>query len=157
MTFHRSFGLSVRIARIFNTYGPRMRPDDGRVVPSFICQAIRGEPLTIYGDGSQTRSFCFVDDLVEALVRLPRVGYNGPVNLGNPKERTILELAELISDMIDPQIRIVRKSLPQDDPRKRRPDITLARKLLDWEPRVSLEEGLRRTIPYFRSILGVQD
>lgn len=150
--YHRQHGMEIKVARIFNTYGPRMRPDDGRVVSNFIVQALAGQPLTIYGDGKQTRSFCYVDDLVDGLVRLmnspPDV--TGPVNLGNPGEFTMLELAQQVLAEIDPHGAIEHKPLPQDDPTQRRPDIGLAKELLDWKPQVSLAEGLPRTIEYFR-------
>ena len=153
MAYHRSHGLDVRIVRIFNTYGPRMRPDDGRVITNFIVQALRGEPLTVYGDGSQTRSFCFVEDEVEGIYRLFWSDYVGPVNIGNPDEFTILELAERVIALTGSTSTIEFRPLPPDDPRLRRPDITLARQLLGWEPRISLEEGLRRTIPYLRQVI----
>ncbi|HEY8485623.1 MAG TPA: UDP-glucuronic acid decarboxylase family protein [Longimicrobiales bacterium] len=153
MAYHRSHGIDVRIVRIFNTYGPRMRPDDGRVITNFIVQALRGEPLTVYGDGSQTRSFCFVDDEIEGIYRLFWSDYVGPVNIGNPNEFTILELAERVIALTGSTSTIEFRPLPPDDPRLRRPDITLARRLLGWEPRISLEEGLRRTIPYLRQVI----
>ena len=152
MAYHRRHGVEVRIARIFNTYGPRMRPHDGRVVSSFICQALSDEPVTVFGDGTQTRSFCYVDDLVEGILRLLRSDHNGPVNLGNPVEIEVGELAEQIISMTDSSSRIVYRPLPEDDPRVRRPDISLARELLDWEPEVRLEEGLERTIEYYRGL-----
>jgi UDP-glucuronate decarboxylase len=153
--YHRQHGLQIKVARIFNTYGPHMHPNDGRVVSNFILQALRGEPVTIYGDGSHTRSFCYVDDLVEGLMRLMNAPdtVTGPVNLGNPVETTILELAEKIIDLAGSQSEIVAKPLPTDDPEKRQPDIALARNLLDWEPRVPLDEGLRNTISYFEGLL----
>jgi dTDP-glucose 4,6-dehydratase len=150
MAYHRTYGLSTNIARIFNTYGPRMKLDDGRVVPAFVDQALRGEPLTIFGDGSQTRSFCYVTDLVDGLYRLMRSSERYPVNLGNPNEMTIREFAERIRRITGSSSRIVTLPLPEDDPRQRRPDISKARRLLDWEPRVSLEDGLQLTIDYFR-------
>jgi dTDP-glucose 4,6-dehydratase len=150
MAYHRVHGLQTRIVRIFNTYGPRMRLKDGRVVPSFIDQALRGEPLTIFGDGSQTRSFCYVDDLVEGIVRLMHSDHPLPVNIGNPNELSVLEFANEILRVTGSRSPLVFKELPEDDPKVRQPDIGLARKLLGWEPRVSLEEGLRRTIAYFR-------
>jgi dTDP-glucose 4,6-dehydratase len=150
MAYHRYHGLDTRIARIFNTYGPRMRPNDGRVVSNFIVQALAGEPLTVYGDGSQTRSFCFVDDLIEGIVRLFARGGPDPVNVGNPTEYTVRELAELVLRLTGSASPIVERPLPVDDPKVRQPDITRARTLLGWEPRVSLEEGLRRTIAFFR-------
>lgn len=151
MAYHRHHGVDTRIIRIFNTYGPRMRADDGRVVTNFVNQALRGEPLTVYGDGSQTRSFQYVDDLVEGIVHLLGVKYHGPVNLGNPDEYTILEFAQVIRDQIDPGLEIVHEPMPADDPRQRRPDITLARELLGWEPRVPLHAGLERTVASFRA------
>jgi dTDP-glucose 4,6-dehydratase len=152
MAYHRVHGARTTIARIFNTYGPRMALDDGRVVPAFIDQALRGEPLTVYGDGSQTRSFCYVRDLVDGLWRLLFSEERLPVNLGNPREMTILEFAEHIRAAVNPQLPIEYRPLPQDDPRKRRPDITKARTILAWEPRVDLEEGIRETIAYFRNL-----
>ncbi len=154
MAYHRRHGLEVRIARIFNTYGPRMRPRDGRVVSTFVRQALDGEPVTVFGDGTQTRSFCYVDDLIEGILRLLRSEHNGPVNLGNPVELEVGELAERIIEMTDSRSRVVYRPLPEDDPRLRRPDITLARELLDWQPQVDLKEGLRRTIDYYRSLNG---
>jgi len=153
MAYHRAHGVDVRIVRIFNTYGPRMRPDDGRVVSNFIVQALRGEPLTVYGDGSQTRSFCYVDDEIEGIYRLFMSDYVGPVNIGNPVEFRIRELAEMVIRMTGSKSEIVERPLPQDDPKVRRPDISLARRVLGWEPRISLEEGLRRTIPYFQELV----
>jgi len=153
MAYHRAHGVDVRIVRIFNTYGPRMRPNDGRVVSNFIVQALRGEPLTVYGDGSQTRSFCYVDDEVEGIYRLFMSDYVGPVNIGNPVEFRIRELAEMVIRMTGSESEIVERPLPQDDPKVRRPDISLARRVLGWEPRISLEEGLRRTIPYFQELV----
>ena len=152
MAYHRAHQIDVRIARIFNTYGPRMREDDGRVIPNFIQQALAGKPLTVYGDGKQTRSFCFVDDLVEGIVRLAfKDGLAGEVfNLGSPDERTILELAELVLKLTGSSSPLSFKEAPEDDPRRRRPDISKARKVLGWSPDVSLEEGLRRTIDWFR-------
>jgi dTDP-glucose 4,6-dehydratase len=152
MAYHRRHGVEVRIARIFNTYGPRMRPHDGRVVSSFICQALTDEPVTVFGDGTQTRSFCYVDDLVEGILRLLNSDYNGPVNLGNPVEIEVGDLAERIIGMTESGSRIVYRALPEDDPQVRRPDITLARDLLGWEPEVDLEEGLGRTIEYYRGL-----
>lgn len=151
--YHTHFGLPVRIVRIFNTYGPYMDPEDGRVVTNFITQALKGEPLTVYGDGSQTRSFCYVDDLVEGIVRLMEVDYAGPVNLGNPEEYTVLELARLVKEITHSPSEIVFKPLPQDDPKQRRPDISLARRLLGWEPRVPVREGLERTVAHFASLV----
>ncbi len=153
MAYHRVHGLETRIVRIFNTYGPRMRPRDGRVVPAFIQQALRGEPLTVFGDGSQTRSFCFVDDLVEGLLRLLRSDESQPVNLGNPHEMSILEFAERILALTGSRAPIEHRDLPVDDPRTRQPDISRAREILGWEPRVELDAGLTRTIQYFRGLL----
>jgi dTDP-glucose 4,6-dehydratase len=152
MAYHRYHGLETRIVRIFNTYGPRMRPKDGRVVSNFIVQALRGEPLTIYGDGSQTRSFCYVDDLIEGIVRLFERGTSEPTNIGNPHEFTVRQLAERVLALTGSRSPIVERPLPVDDPRVRRPDIARARAQLGWEPQVTLEDGLRRTIEYFRSI-----
>lgn len=150
MAYHRTHGIDTRIVRIFNTYGERMRLDDGRVLPNFMGQALRGEPLTVYGDGSQTRSFCYVSDLVEGICRLLQVDFHEPVNLGNPDEVTILQFAEEIRDLVGASCRIEFRPLPQDDPKVRRPDITRARELLQWEPRVPRAEGLRRTLEHFR-------
>jgi dTDP-glucose 4,6-dehydratase len=150
MAYHRYHGLDTRIVRIFNTFGPRMRPHDGRVVSNFIIQALRSEPLTVYGDGSQTRSFCYVDDLIEGIVRLFERGSHDPTNIGNPGEFTVLQLAERVLALTGSKSEIVRRPLPVDDPRVRQPDITRAKQLLGWEPRVPLDEGLRRTIEYFR-------
>jgi dTDP-glucose 4,6-dehydratase len=150
MAYRRYHRMDVRIARIFNTYGPRMRLDDGRVVPTFVAQALRGEPLTVFGDGRQTRSFCFVDDNVEAIWRLLRSGYGEPVNVGNPEEMTILEFAEAVRRLVGSASRIEFRPLPEDDPRVRQPDITRAREVLGWEPRVGFEEGMRRSIGWFR-------
>ncbi len=154
--YHRQHRLPIKVARIFNTYGPRMHPNDGRVVSNFIVQALSGEPITVYGDGQQTRSFCYVDDLVDGLLRLMRSPeeITGPINLGNPCEFTVLELAERIVAMIGSKSPIVRKPLPTDDPQRRRPDITLARTQLDWQPRVTAEEGLAKTIRYFDELLS---
>ncbi len=155
MDYHRQNRVETRIARIFNTYGPRMAVDDGRVVSNFIVQALKGEPLTVYGDGSQTRSFCYVTDLIEALARLMNVdGFIGPVNLGNPGEFTILELAEKVLKLTGSRSRIVHAALPQDDPVRRCPDISLAGEKLGWKPTISLDEGLPPTIAYFREMLG---
>jgi dTDP-glucose 4,6-dehydratase len=151
--YHRRHGLAVRIARVFNTYGPRMRLDDGRVVTNFICQALAGQPLTLHGDGSQTRSFCYIDDLVEGLVRLARADYHQPVNLGNPDEIPVRRLAEEIIQLTGSASRIAESPLPADDPKVRRPDIALAKKLLDWQPTVNRTEGLKRTIEYCRDLL----
>lgn len=157
MAYHRYHGIETRIVRIFNTYGPRMRLNDGRVVPNFIGQALRGEDITVYGDGSQTRSFCYVSDEVEGIYRLMMSDYTLPVNIGNPEEHTILEFAEMILKMIGGRSKIVFKELPVDDPKQRRPDITKARRLLKWEPHVSLEEGLKETIKYFKNILRCKE
>jgi UDP-glucuronate decarboxylase len=152
MDYHRQNGVDVRIVRIFNTYGPRMAENDGRVVSNFIVQALRGSDITVYGDGSQTRSFCYVDDLVEGMLRtMETEGFTGPVNLGNPRENSILEFASRIVEMTGSRSRIVHLPLPTDDPRQRQPDITLARQRLGWEPAIQLDEGLRRTIDYFSS------
>jgi UDP-glucuronate decarboxylase len=156
MDYHRQNRVDVRIVRIFNTYGPRMAVDDGRVVSNFIVQALKGEPLTVYGDGSQTRSFCYVTDLIEALIKMMNTdGFIGPVNLGNPGEFTILELAEKVLRLTGSSSRIVHSALPQDDPVRRCPDISLAGEKLGWKPAVSLDEGLVETIPYFRKKLGL--
>jgi UDP-glucuronate decarboxylase len=150
--YHRENGVDIRVVRIFNTYGPRMHPNDGRVVSNFIVQALRGENLTVYGDGQQTRSFCYVDDLIEGFIRLMnQTKIIGPVNIGNPGEFTMLQLAELTLKLVGGRSKIVHLPLPSDDPKQRRPDITLARSALQWEPTVPLEEGLRRTIEYFRT------
>ena len=153
MAYHRYHGLDTRIARIFNTFGPRMRPADGRVVSNFIVQALRGEPITLYGDGSQTRSFCFVDDEVDGLFRLFFSDHSDPVNIGNPHEFTIRQLAEMILVETGSESELVDLPLPQDDPKVRQPDITLAREILKWSPQTGLEEGLKRTIPYFRNLV----
>jgi UDP-glucuronate decarboxylase len=154
MDYHRQNKVDVRIVRIFNTYGPRMALQDGRVVSNFIAQALQGNEITVFGDGSQTRSFCYVDDLVEGLIRMMRCeGTTGPVNLGNPVETSIMEFARRIVELTGSRSRIVQKPLPADDPKQRQPDIALARKLLGWEPRVPLETGLRKTIEYFAGIL----
>lgn len=148
MAYHRVHGLSVALARIFNTYGPRMRRDDGRAVPNFIVQALHDEPITVHGDGSQTRSLCFVDDLVEGLMRLASGEHTGPLNLGNPEEVTVLQLAELVRELSDSRSEIVFVERPEDDPTRRRPEITLARSVLGWEPTVPLREGLARTLEW---------
>ena len=156
MDYHRHNGVDVRLIRIFNTYGPRMHPYDGRVISNFIRQALTGEDITIFGDGSQTRSFCYRDDLVEGMIRMmdheEPEGFTGPVNLRNPHEFTIKQLAELVLEMIDTKSKIVYRPLPMDDPTQRKPDITLAKKYLDWEPTIQLREGLQKTIDWFRSI-----
>jgi len=153
MAYHRYHGMQVRIVRIFNTYGERMRLNDGRAVPNFVSQALRGKPLTVYGDGRQTRSLCYVSDLVEGISRLLDSGINSPVNIGNPHEITIRELAETVQKLTRSRSRLVRKPLPVDDPQQRRPDISLARAKLGWEPKVGLADGLKRTIAYFRASL----
>lgn len=152
MAYRERHGIQTRIVRIFNTYGPRMRPDDGRAVPNFICQGLRGEDITLYGDGSQTRSFCFVSDLVEGILLAMDRADHLPVNLGNDHENSLSEIASKIKEMIGSPSRIVTCPLPKDDPRVRRPDISRARKVLGWEPRVGLQEGLSKTIEYFRAI-----
>jgi len=157
MAYHRYHGLETRIVRIFNTYGPRMRPDDGRVVSNFIVQALRGDPLTIYGDGSQTRSFCFVTDEVDGIYRLFHADRAEPVNIGNPHEFTIRELAEVVLEETGSNSPIERLPLPEDDPKIRQPDITIARELLGWEPAVDLREGIRQTLPYFREAVEQRD
>lgn len=154
MAYHRAQGVDIRIVRIFNTYGPRMRPNDGRVVSNFIVQALTGRPLTVYGDGSQTRSFCYVDDLIDGVMAVFERGDAAPINLGNPEEFTVLELARLVLRLTDSRSTIVFQPLPPDDPKQRRPDITRARTLVNWEPKVSLEEGLERTVVYFRQLLA---
>jgi dTDP-glucose 4,6-dehydratase len=146
MAYHRQQGVDTHIVRIFNTYGPRMRQHDGRAIPNFIRQALEGKPITIFGDGSQTRSFCFVDDLIEGIFRLTMSDYHMPVNIGNPNEMTLLELADVIQRMTGTTSELVYEGLPEDDPKVRQPDITRAREILDWEPKVALEEGLRRTL-----------
>jgi dTDP-glucose 4,6-dehydratase len=152
MAYHRAHGVRTNIARIFNTYGPRMKLDDGRVVPAFLDQALQGQPMTIFGDGSQTRSFCFVSDLVDGLYRLMQSDERYPVNLGNPREMTILEFAEEIRRLTGSRSELCYRELPEDDPRQRQPDITKARAMLGWEPRVSLEDGLGKTVEYFRGL-----
>ena len=154
--YHRQHRVDIRVVRIFNTYGPRMHPNDGRVVSNFIVQALRGEDLTIYGDGTQTRSFCYVDDLVDGLLRMMDApdGTTGPINLGNPHDFTMLELAEMTLRLTGSRSRLVRRPLPQDDPKQRQPDITRAKATLAWQPKVELEEGLGRTVDYFRRLLG---
>lgn len=154
--YHRQHALEIKVVRIFNTYGPRMHPNDGRVVSNFIVQALRGEDITIYGDGSQTRSFCYVDDLIEGFVRFmasPKE-VTGPINMGNPGEFTIRELAEMVLTMVGGKSKLVMMPLPQDDPKQRQPDITLAQNVLGWEPKIKLEQGLGKTIDYFRSFLA---
>jgi dTDP-glucose 4,6-dehydratase len=153
MAYHQHHGVETRIVRIFNTYGPRMRTNDGRAIPNFLSQALRGEPITVYGDGQQTRSFCFVDDLVEGIIRLMNSDEDMPVNIGNPTELTLLEMAEKCKAMTGSESPIVFKPLPQDDPKVRRPDITKAKTVLGWEPKVGLEEGLAKTVDHFRRAL----
>jgi UDP-glucuronate decarboxylase len=152
--YWRQHQLQIKVVRIFNTYGPRMHPSDGRVVSNFIMQALKGEPITIYGTGSQTRSFCYVDDLIEAMLRMmdTRADFIGPVNIGNPGEFTMLELAEMILKLTSSRSRLVFEPLPPDDPRQRQPEISLAKQELGWQPRVSLEDGLKETIAYFRRV-----
>jgi len=152
MAYHRTRGVDTRILRIFNVYGPRMRPNDGRAIPNFLAQALRDEPLTVYGDGSQTRSFCYVADEVEGIFRLLMSPVTEPVNIGNPNEMTILELARMVIELTGSRSEIVFRELPQDDPKQRRPDITRARTLLGWEPTTPLREGLCRTVEYFRRL-----
>jgi dTDP-glucose 4,6-dehydratase len=152
MAYHRKHGVRTTIARIFNTYGPRMKLDDGRVVPAFLDQALRGLPMTVFGSGSQTRSFCYVSDLVDGLYRLFLSDERYPVNVGNPREMTILEFAEHIRNMTGTKSAIIFRPLPEDDPKQRRPDITKAKTLLGWEPKVSLEDGLRETVAYFKGV-----
>ena len=156
--YHRQHGVSIKVARIFNTYGPRMHPNDGRVVSNFIVQALSEQPITLYGDGMQSRSFCYVDDLVEGLIRLMNTddSVTGPVNLGRPVEFTIRRLAELIIEISGSSVELINKPLPQDDPRQRRPDISLARELLDWEPTIPLEQGLVHTVAYFAQLVDKQ-
>ena len=154
MAYHRFHGVDTRIVRIFNTYGPRMRPRDGRVVSNFIVQALNGEPITIYGDGTQTRSFCYVDDEVEGIYRLFLNGDANPTNIGNPVEYTVQQLAEMVVDLTGTRSPIIRMPLPEDDPKVRQPDITRARQLLGWEPQVRVRDGIRRTIDYFRTLVG---
>jgi UDP-glucuronate decarboxylase len=154
MDYHRQNGVEIRLMRIFNTYGPRMNAEDGRVVSNFIVQALKGEPITIYGDGSQTRSFCYCDDNIEGMIRLMNGEHMGPINIGNPNEFTMLELAEQVISLTGSKSEIVNMPLPQDDPKQRQPDITLAKKVLDWEPKVQLREGLEATIAYFEKDLS---
>jgi dTDP-glucose 4,6-dehydratase len=154
MAYHRTHGMKTRIVRIFNSYGPRMRTNDGRAVPNFLTQALRNQPLTVYGDGSQTRSLCYVDDLIEGIVRLLATDFAEPVNLGTDDEVSMLQLATRIRDLSGSSSEIVSKPLPEDDPRQRRPDLTRARKLLNWQPPTSLDAGLVKTIAYFRERLS---
>jgi UDP-glucuronate decarboxylase len=153
--YHRQNGVDIRVVRIFNTYGPRMLENDGRVVSNFIVQALRGSDLTVYGDGSQTRSFCYIDDMVDGMIRMMEVeDIIGPVNLGNPTESTVMELANMVKRLTKSRSSTTRKELPQDDPVQRQPDITLAKSVLKWTPRIGLEEGLLKTIEYFRTVLS---
>ena len=154
--YWRQWQLEIKVMRIFNTYGPRMNPDDGRVVSNFIVQALRGEPITIFGDGQQTRSFCYVDDLIDGMMKLmdTPADFTGPVNIGNPGEFTMLELAEKVVSIVGGTASLQFMPLPQDDPRQRKPDISLAKSALDWEPRVALDDGLKETVAYFRKLLG---
>ncbi|NUQ21391.1 MAG: SDR family oxidoreductase [Gemmatimonadaceae bacterium] len=154
MAYHREHEIDTRIVRIFNTYGPRMQPHDGRVVTNFIVQALTGQPITLYGDGSQTRSFCYVDDEIDGIFRLYTKGDNLPTNVGNPREFTMRQLADLVVELTDSKSEIVTRPLPADDPKQRQPDITKARRQLGWEPTIALREGLRRTIDYFRPLIG---
>lgn len=154
MAYHRAHGVNTKIVRIFNTYGPRMRPNDGRAIPTFIPQALRNEPITVFGDGSQTRSFCYVADLVEGIYRLLLSNEHDPVNIGNPHEMTIREMAEAVIRATDSNSKIVEKPLPVDDPKIRQPDITRARTLLGWAPQVDLEQGLIKTVAWFRGVMG---
>jgi len=153
--YYRQHSVEIKVARIFNTYGPRMHPDDGRVVSNFIVQALKDSPITIYGDGSQTRSFCYVDDLIDGMVKMmkSKKSFTGPVNIGNVEERTILEVAKTIIELIGSKSKIIYKPLPSDDPTRRKPDISLAKKNLNWEPKISMEEGLIKTIKYFADLL----
>ena len=153
MAYHRFHHLETRIVRIFNTYGPRMRPNDGRIVPAFCCEALKGEPLTLFGDGKQTRSFCYVSDLVDGIFRLMMSDHSDPVNIGNPRELTVLDFALKIKELTKSSSPIVHKPLPVDDPKQRRPNIEKARTLLGWEPKMSLEDGLQRTIDYFATLI----
>ncbi|WP_038158717.1 UDP-glucuronic acid decarboxylase family protein [Verrucomicrobium sp. BvORR106] len=155
MGYHRAHGLDTKIVRIFNTYGPRMRLEDGRVVPAFIGQALQGQPLTVFGDGSQTRSFCYVSDLIDGIFRLSQSDYHEPVNIGNPAEMTVIEFAEKILRITGSDSKIDFRPLPVDDPKVRQPDITLARKILGWEPKVSFEEGIVNTVAYFKDFLAL--
>ena len=156
MAYHRTHSVGTRIVRIFNTYGPRMAINDGRAIPNFLYQALREEDLTVYGDGRQTRSFCYVSDLIDGMIRLLESGHSEPVNLGNPIEMSLLEMAEKILQVTGSRSKIVFKPLPEDDPKVRRPDISLAKQLLDWEPKVKLEDGLRDTLDYFRKRIDAQ-
>ena len=154
--YHRQHGIEIKVARIFNTFGPRMRIDDGRVVSNFIVQALRNEDITIYGDGTQTRSFCYIDDMVEGITKFVGLDndFTGPLNLGNPDEYTIQQLAEIILDLTNSKSKLIYKDLPSDDPKRRRPDITLAKKKLSWEPKTTLNDGIRQTISYFSDLIA---
>jgi UDP-glucuronate decarboxylase len=155
--YYRQHKLDIKVVRIFNTYGPNMHPNDGRVVSNFIVQALRGDPITVYGDGRQTRSFCYVDDLIDAIVKMMNdspAGFTGPVNIGNPSEYTMLELAEKVIALVGGKSKLVFAPLPEDDPKQRQPDIALAKKVLDWSPKVQLEDGLKETIAYFRKLVA---
>ncbi len=156
MGYHRAHHMDTKIVRIFNTYGPRMRLEDGRVVPAFIGQALQGRPITVFGDGSQTRSFCYVSDLIDGIYKLSQSNYHEPVNIGNPREMTVLQFAKEIQKIIGSDQPIIHQELPMDDPKVRQPDITLARKLLGWEPKVPFEEGIVKTIDYFRDFLAIK-
>jgi UDP-glucuronate decarboxylase len=153
--YYRQWHLEIKVMRIFNTYGPRMHPNDGRVVSNFIVQALRGDPITIFADGQQTRSFCYVDDMIEGMIRVmdSRAEFTGPVNIGNPSEFTMLELAEKVVKSVGGKASLTFKPLPQEDPKQRQPDISLAKQALDWEPRISLDDGLRETVAHFRKLL----
>ena len=153
MAFHRQFQQQIRIIRIFNTFGPRMRKNDGRVIPTFVCQALKKEPLSVFGDGSQTRSFCFVEDLIEGMICLMESDLNLPCNIGNPHELSMLQLAEYINEFTGNPAGVILKPLPKDDPTRRRPDLSRAKKVLKWEPRISFEEGIKRTIEWFQNSL----
>ena len=153
VNYHKTYGMDVKIARIFNTFGPSMRKKDGRVIPNFITQALRGEPLSVYGDGSQTRSFCYISDMIKGLYALMTSSENNPVNLGNPDERSILELSETILKISESESKLEFKDLPKDDPKTRRPDISKAKKVLNWTPEVSTEEGIKKTVEWFKEVL----
>jgi dTDP-glucose 4,6-dehydratase len=154
MAYHRFHGVDTHIVRIFNTYGPRMRLNDGRALPNFVYQALSDQPITVYGNGKQTRSFCYVSDLIEGIYRLSQSDEHFPTNVGNPHEITILEFAERIRALLDAKVKIVFEPLPQDDPKQRRPDISKAKRLFGWEPKVQLEEGLRLTLAYFKQLVA---
>ena len=157
--YKRIYNVKIKVIRIFNTYGPKMNPNDGRVVSNFICQALKGEDITIYGDGSQTRSFCYIDDLIDVIIKMmaSKDDFSGPVNTGNSDEFTIAELAEMVKEKINPNLKIIYKPLPSDDPTQRRPDITLAKKELNWEPKIKLSEGLDKTIEYFYKKFSIEN